>query len=54
MPLSKLLKSAAGTCPHCGHKASIISREHPECRRTRETGLEEQKMQATPVNVNMR
>ena len=33
MPLSSLLKSAAGTCPFCNHKAGILSREHPECRR---------------------
>ena len=31
MPLSNLLKSAAGTCLHCGQKASILSREHPQC-----------------------
>ena len=31
MPLSSLLKSAAGTCPFCRQKASILSREHPEC-----------------------
>ena len=34
MPLSDLLKSAAGTCPFCHQKAGIISREHPECRQT--------------------
>ena len=32
MPLSSLLKSAAGTCPFCKQKAGILSREHPECR----------------------
>ena len=32
--LSNLLKSAAGTCPFCRQKADILSREHPECRRT--------------------
>ena len=30
MPLSNLLKSAAGTCPFCHRKAGILSREHPE------------------------
>ena len=33
MPLSNLLKSAAGTCPFCHQRAGILSREHPECRR---------------------
>ena len=41
MPLSNLLKSAAGTCPHCGQKAGILSREHPECRRTHQAGWNE-------------
>ena len=38
MPLSNLLKSAAGTCPFCYQKAGILSREHPECRRTFQAG----------------
>ena len=29
MPLSNLLKSAAGTCPFCRQKAGILPREHP-------------------------
>ena len=33
MPLSSLLKSAAGTCTFCNRKAGILSREHPMCRR---------------------
>ena len=41
MPLSNLLKSAAGTCPFCKQKAGIISREHPECRRTHQAGWNE-------------
>ena len=41
MPLSSFLKSAAGTCPHCGQKAGILSREHPECRRTFQAGWDE-------------
>ena len=41
MPLSNLLKSAAGTCPFCNQKAGIISREHPECRRTYQAGWNE-------------
>ena len=41
MPFSNLLKSAAGTCPFCGQKAGIISREHPECRRTHRAGWNE-------------
>ena len=41
MPLSNLLKSAAGTCPFCRQKAGILSREHPECRRTYQAGWDE-------------
>ena len=41
MPLSNLLKSAAGTCPFCNQKAGILSREHPECRRAHQAGWDE-------------
>ena len=41
MPLSSLLKSAAGTCPFCNQKAGILSREHPDCRRTYQAGWDE-------------
>ena len=41
MPLSNLLKSAAGTCPFCHQKAGIISREHQGCRRTYQAGWDE-------------
>ncbi len=41
MPLSNLLKSAAGTCPFCHQKAGILSREHPECRRAFQAGWHE-------------
>ena len=41
MPLSNLLKSAAGTCPFCRQKAGILSREHPECRRAHRAGWNE-------------
>ena len=41
MPLSNLLKSAAGTCPFCSQKAGILSREHPQCRRTFQAGWNE-------------
>ena len=41
MPLSSLLKSAAGTCPFCNQKAGILSREHPQCRRTFQAGWNE-------------
>ena len=37
MPLSSMLKSAAGTCPFCYQKAGIISRQYPECRPTYQT-----------------
>ena len=41
MPLSNLLKPAAGTCPFCHQKAGIISRKHPECRRAHQAGWNE-------------
>ena len=41
MPLSNLLKSAAGTCPFCSQNAGILSREHPECRRVHQAGWNE-------------
>ena len=41
IPLSNLLKSVAGTGPLCNQKAGIISREHPECRRTYRAGWNE-------------
>ena len=41
MPLSNLLKSAAGTCPFCHQRAGILSREHPMCRRTFDAGWQE-------------
>ena len=41
MPFSNILKSAAGTCQHCGNKAGLIARDHPECRRTHDAGFQE-------------
>ena len=41
MPLSDLLKPAAGTCPFYHQKAGILSREHPHCRRTFQAGWHE-------------
>ena len=40
MPLSNLLKLAAGTCPFCHQKAGNLSRsrEHPDCRGAYQTG----------------
>ena len=38
MPLSNFLKSAAGTCRYCGNKAGVLTRDHPECRRTFDSG----------------
>ena len=40
-PLSNLLKSAAGTCRFCGQKAGVLSRDHPGCHRTIDTGFQE-------------
>ena len=41
MPLSNILKSAAGTCPLCHQKAGILSCEHSQCRRTHDAGFQE-------------
>ena len=41
MPLTNLLKSVAGTCPFCSQNADILSREHPDCRRTHQAGWNE-------------
>ena len=41
MPLSNILKSAAGTCRHCGQKAGVLSRSHSGCRRTQGAGFQE-------------
>ena len=41
MPLSNLLKSAAGTCRFCGQKAGVLSRSHSGCRRTHDAGFQE-------------
>ena len=41
MPLSNILKSATGTCTFCNQKAGILSREHSQCRRTRDAGFQE-------------
>lgn len=38
MPLSNLLRNAAGICRHCGNKAGVLTRDHPECRRTFDDG----------------
>ena len=38
MPISNILKSAAGTCPFCHQKAGILTRQHPECQRTFQAG----------------
>ena len=41
MPLSNLLKSAAGTCPFCHQKAGIIARTHRDCQETFQSGWTE-------------
>ena len=38
MPLSNILKFAAGTCQYCGNKAGLIARDRPDCRRTHDAG----------------
>ena len=41
MPLSNLLKSAAGTCRHCRRKAGIIAHAHRDCQETFQAGWTE-------------
>ena len=41
MPLSNLLRAAADTCRYCGNKASLLNRNHPDCRRARQAGWQE-------------
>ena len=41
MPISVLLKSAAGTCPYCRQKAGIIARAHRDCQETFQAGWTE-------------
>ena len=41
MPLSNLIHTITSTCPFCRQKAGILSREHPECRRTHQAGWHE-------------
>ena len=41
MPLSNILKSAAGTCPLCHQKTGILSCEHSQCHRTHDAGFQE-------------
>ena len=41
MPLSNLLKSAAGTCRYCRQKAGIITRAHRDCQETFQSGWTE-------------
>ena len=41
MPFGNLLKIAARTCSFCRQKVGILTREHPECRRTFQEGWNE-------------
>ena len=41
MPLSNLLKSAAGTCRYCRRKAGVIARAHRGCEETFQSGWTE-------------
>ena len=49
MPLSTILKSAAGTCAFCHQKTGILSREHPQCLRTYQAGWQEVVQLIPPV-----
>ena len=41
MPLSNLLKSAAAPAPSVARRPASSTREHPDCRRTYDTGFQE-------------
>ena len=41
MPLSKILQSLRSQCRYCGQQASILQRDHRECRQTHQTGIHE-------------
>ena len=49
MPLSTILKSAAGTGPFCRQKAGILSREHPQCRQPHQASWQEMVQFIPPV-----
>ncbi len=38
MPLSNLLRPAAGTCRYCGNKAGGLTRDHPDCKAAHQSG----------------
>ena len=41
MPITKFLQSLNGTCRHCGHKTGLLQRDHPQCRQTHQSGIQE-------------
>ena len=41
MPLAKFLQSLNGTCRHCGQKTGLLQRDHPQCRQTHQSGMNE-------------
>ena len=41
MPLAKFLQSLNGTCGHCGQKTGLLQRDHPQCRQTHQSGMNE-------------
>ncbi len=41
MPITKLIDSLNGTCRHCGQKTGILQRNHPQCRQTHQSGMNE-------------
>ena len=41
MPLTALLKSAAGTCRHCRRKAGVVARTHRECKEAFDAGWQQ-------------
>ena len=49
MPLSTILKSAAGTGPFYRQKAGILSREHLQCRQTHQASWQEMVQLIPPV-----
>ena len=39
--LANLIRPADGTCRYCGQKAGVLTRDHPDCRRTYDIGFQE-------------
>ena len=41
MRIAQIFQSLNGTCPYCRQPASLLKRDHPECRQTHQAGFAE-------------